>query len=232
MVVEVSHLSHQYQRGSHSITALDQVSLSVGQGEFVAIMGPSGSGKSTLLQLIGGLERPSSGSIKIEGKPIEHYSDLELTQFRRRRLGFVFQFFNLLPTMTALENVMLPLLLDGRPRSEVEPAARHLLERVQLAGRGDHYPSQLSGGQMQRVAIARALIARPVLLLADEPTGNLDSSMAGDILGQLRTLAIQERQTILMVTHDPKAAEFGTRRIELRDGRVESDLFFAPTREI
>jgi putative ABC transport system ATP-binding protein len=185
-------------------------------------MGPSGSGKSTLLNLIGGLDQPSSGEIFIDGKPLHGISDDELTLIRRRRVGFIFQFFNLLPILTAEENVGLPLLLEGVPFSKVRPKAQALLRKVGLGERTGHRPEQLSGGEMQRVAIARALIASPAVLLADEPTGNLDTRTSTEIFQLMKGLH-QEGQTIVMVTHDPKAAAYGTRTVTLRDGGISED---------
>jgi putative ABC transport system ATP-binding protein len=185
-------------------------------------MGPSGSGKSTLLNLIGGLDQPSSGQIFIDSKPLHGISDDELTLIRRRRVGFIFQFFNLLPILTAAENVGLPLLLEGIPFAKIKPKAESLLKKVGLGERIEHRPDQLSGGEMQRVAIARALITSPAVLLADEPTGNLDSRTSEDIFVLLAGLH-SEGQTIVMVTHDQKAAAHGTRTITLRDGSIAED---------
>lgn len=227
MVLEARELRKTFSRGDQTVEALRGVSLSVDKGQFTAIMGPSGSGKSTLLHLLGGLDRPTGGKILIQGQALEGLSDKELSEFRRRRLGFIFQFFNLLPTLTALENVALPLLLDGKPLREISPRARDLLEQMGLGPRMNHRPDQLSGGEMQRVAVARALIADPWMILADEPTGNLDSKTGVMVLELLRTLARERQQTILMVTHDPKAASYADRLIQLRDGHIESDA--APT---
>jgi putative ABC transport system ATP-binding protein len=185
-------------------------------------MGPSGSGKSTLLNLIGGLDQPSAGEIFIDRRPLHGLSDDELTLVRRRHIGFIFQFFNLLPILTAAENVGLPLLLDGIPFSRVKPKAEAFLRKVGLGERIEHRPEQLSGGEMQRVAIARALITNPAVLLADEPTGNLDSRTSDDIFMLLAALHL-EGQTIVMVTHDPTAASHGTRTITLKDGRIAED---------
>lgn len=223
MLLKARDLKKTFFRGDHAVDALKGVSLDVGHGEFVSIMGPSGSGKSTLLHLIGGLDRPTAGSIQLQGQGIESYSDRELSEFRRRRLGFIFQFFNLLPTLSAIENVALPLLLDGKRLSEVEGKARALLERMGLGARLSHRPDQLSGGEMQRVAIARALVTDPLLILADEPTGNLDSKTGTAVLELLQKMAKEQGQTILMVTHDPRAASYGTRLIRFRDGVIESD---------
>jgi putative ABC transport system ATP-binding protein len=223
VIIEVRNLHKEYKRGTQIIRALDGVSLSIERGEFVSIMGPSGSGKSTMLQLMGALDLPTSGQIIFDGQGIELLDDTGLSEFRRRRIGFVFQFFNLLPTMTAFENVMLPMLLDGKSDKKVKVRAEQLLVRIGLKDRMNHYTNELSGGQLQRVAIARALIANPVLILADEPTGNLDSKMAKEVLSLLRELSQQEKQTIVMVTHDIEAAKFGSRVLSMRDGKVESD---------
>ncbi|HEX8948480.1 MAG TPA: ABC transporter ATP-binding protein, partial [Dissulfurispiraceae bacterium] len=188
-----------------------------------SIMGPSGSGKSTLLNLIGGLDQPTTGEIFIDNTPLHGISDDELTLIRRRKVGFIFQFFNLLPILTAAENVSLPLLLEGTPFQEVRPKAEALLRKVGLGDRVGHRPEQLSGGEMQRVAVARALITNPAVLLADEPTGNLDSHTSEEIFMLLKSLN-EQGQTIVMVTHDPKAAAYGTRIITLKDGSLSEDI--------
>jgi putative ABC transport system ATP-binding protein len=221
-MIELKNVSRTYVQGSREIHALRDVTLSIIAGEFLAVMGPSGSGKSTLLNLIGGLDQPSSGKIFIDKRPLHGISDDELTLIRRRRVGFIFQFFNLLPILTAAENVGLPLLLEGIPFSRIKPKAELLLNKVGLAERIDHRPEQLSGGEMQRVAIARALVTDPAVLLADEPTGNLDSRTSTEIFDLLKGLH-REGQTIVMVTHDPKAALYGTRMITLRDGSIADD---------
>jgi putative ABC transport system ATP-binding protein len=223
VLLQTLDLKKTYSRGEQNVDALRGVSLSLNSGEFVSIMGPSGSGKSTLLHLIGGLDHPSSGSISLRGQEIQKYSDAELSLFRRRSLGFIFQFFNLLPTLTALENVALPVLLDGKKLSEVAHKANDLLNWMGLKNRADHRPHQLSGGEMQRVAIARALITDPALILADEPTGNLDSKTGESVLELLGRMVRERGHTLMMVTHDSKAASHGTRLIRLRDGLVESD---------
>ena len=222
-LVETRNLKKSYTRGHQAVDALKGVSLNIDQGQFVSIMGPSGSGKSTLMHLMGGLDRPTSGQVILSGQGIESYSDDELSAFRRRRLGFIFQFFNLLPTLSALENVALPLLLDGKPMREIAPKATELLTLIGLQNRIDHRPDQLSGGEMQRVAIARALVTDPLLILADEPTGNLDTKTGTTVLELLAQMAKERGHTILMVTHDPKAASFGNRLVTLRDGLIESD---------
>ncbi len=221
-MIELKKVTRAYSHGTRTILALHDVTLHIGAGEFLSVMGPSGSGKSTLLNLIGGLDQPSSGEIFIDGKPLHGISDDELTLIRRRRVGFIFQFFNLLPILTAEENVGLPLLLEGVPFSKVRPKAEALLRKVGLGERTGHRPEQLSGGEMQRVAIARALIADPAVLLADEPTGNLDTRTSTEIFQLLKGLH-QEGQTIVMVTHDPKAAAYGTRTVTLRDGGIFED---------
>jgi putative ABC transport system ATP-binding protein len=221
-MIELKMVTRAYVHGTRTILALHDVSLYIRAGEFLSVMGPSGSGKSTLLNLIGGLDQPSSGEIFIDGKPLHGISDDELTLIRRRRVGFIFQFFNLLPILTAEENVGLPLLLEGVPFSKVRPKAEALLRKVGLGERTGHRPEQLSGGEMQRVAIARALIAGPAVLLADEPTGNLDTRTSIEIFQLLKGLH-EEGQTIVMVTHDPKAAAYGTRTVTLRDGGISED---------
>lgn len=217
-------LRKQYRMGETTVDALRGVDLTVRAGEFVAIMGPSGSGKSTLLHLAGGLDSSTEGEITLDGRCLTHLQDDEVTILRRRLVGFVFQFFNLVPTLTAVENIALPLLLDGRPLSEIEPRVDVLLCLVGLAGRREHRPDQLSGGEQQRVAIARALVARPAVVLADEPTGNLDRAAGREVLGLLRRACDEERQTIVMVTHDPLAAAMADRVILLQDGRVVHEL--------
>lgn len=221
-LVRVCNLFKEYRLGTVEVVALDGVCLEVEAGSFVSVMGPSGSGKSTLLHLIGGLDTPTGGLVEIDGKDLSTLDDEELTLFRRRNLGFVFQFFNLLPTMSAWENVALPRLLDGVKLGEVKPRALELLEMVGLGNRADHKPSQLSGGEMQRVAVARALVADPVLVLADEPTGNLDSRSGAAVLELLRETATNDGRTVIVVTHDSKAASVADHIIRLQDGKVSS----------
>ena len=218
-MIHAANIFKTYERGDTVVHALQGTHLEVARGEFVSIMGPSGSGKSTLLHLLGGLDNPSTGYVLVDGSDLHDMPDDELTVFRRRKLGFVFQFFNLLPSMTAWENAALPLMLDGQRLGKLKPRAIEMLERVGLGSRVNHKPSQLSGGQLQRVAIARALIAEPLLLLADEPTGNLDSESGDEVLQLLRSAA-DDGLTIVMVTHDINAAKVGHRIVELRDGRV------------
>ena len=222
-MVRLQDVVKHYQQGDAVVRAVAGVSLSVGAGEFVVIMGPSGSGKSTVLHLMGGLDVPDSGEVFVNDRCLSHLSDDEITLLRRRRIGFVFQFFNLLPTLTAAENVGLPLLLDGKRPREVRPRVARLLELVGLGKRADHRPDQLSGGEMQRVAIARALVTEPVVLLADEPTGNLDSASGTEILELIRAMRERFAQAVVMVTHDHRAAAYGDRIVTLRDGKVESD---------
>ena len=206
------------------VTALHEVSLSVPRGQMVSIVGPSGSGKSTLLNLIGGLDRPTSGDVRVDGESLGALSDDALTRVRREKIGFIFQFFNLLPSLTSLENVGLPLHLRGWPRKKVEERARELLALVQLEGRSSHRPEELSGGQRQRVAIARALAIQPPVLLADEPTGNLDTRTGHEILELIRDLQKQLGSTVVIVTHDPSVAESCERTVTLRDGCVVTDV--------
>lgn len=212
-----------YRQGDNEITALAGVSLEIARGSFTAVMGASGSGKSTLLHLLGGLDRPSWGDLLVDGRLIGQISDDEVTLYRRKQVGFIFQFFNLLPTLTALENVTLPLVLDGRPAAEANARAGRLLEKVGLEKRAQHLPDELSGGEIQRVAVARALAFSPPLLLADEPTGNLDSKNGRAILALLGEINKQDGCTVVMVTHSEEAAGYGDRRIYLRDGRVERE---------
>lgn len=223
-MIEVVNAGKTYHQGAKEVHALRDVSFRIEAGEFLSIMGPSGSGKSTLLNLIGGLDQPTTGEVFIDNRPLHGISDDELTLIRRRRVGFIFQFFNLLPILTAVENVSLPLLLEGIPFSRIKDKAASLLEQVGLGGRMEHRPEQLSGGEMQRVAIARALITDPAVLLADEPTGNLDSHTSEEIFLLLSKLN-EKGQTIVMVTHDPKAAAYGTRIVTLRDGSLSEDVY-------
>lgn len=212
-----------YRQGKSEIVALAGVSLDIHEKEFVVIMGPSGSGKSTLLHLMGGLDRPTRGEIEIDGQNLSRMPDREVTLLRRSKIGFIFQFFNLLPTLTGLENVMLPLILDGHPTKPARNRAEALLEAVGLASRRDHLPEELSGGEIQRLAVARALAFQPPILLADEPTGNLDSKTGEEILQLLRRINRENGCTLVMVTHNRDAAGYGDRIITLRDGKVEKE---------
>jgi len=212
-----------YRQGESEIAALDGISLEIPKGAFAVIMGPSGSGKSTLLHLIGGLDRPTRGDLLVDGRLIGQMADDDVTLFRRTKIGFVFQFFNLLPTLTALENVALPLVLDGVAKAEADRRAEALLEKVGLEARKHHLPEEMSGGEIQRIAVARALAFNPPLLLADEPTGNLDSKNGDAVLSLLREINKNDGCTIVLVTHSQEAASYGDRRIVLKDGRVERE---------
>jgi putative ABC transport system ATP-binding protein len=209
--------------GKRKVTALEGIDLSIAKGEMASLVGPSGSGKSTMLNLIGGLDRPTKGEVELDGQPLSKLSDDELTRVRRDKIGFIFQFFNLLPTLSCLENVSLPLHLRGWPRKRVEERARELLDTVKLGARIDHLPDELSGGERQRVAIARALSVYPPILLADEPTGNLDTQTGAEILKLIHDLHDRLGATVLVVTHDKTVADSCPRTIQLRDGRVFAD---------
>ena len=223
-ILETSQVSKQYKMGEVTVDALAGVDFTVAEGEFVAIMGPSGSGKSTLLYLLGGLDGPTDGEVTLAGNPLSLLNDKEITLIRRRNVGFVFQFFNLLPTLTAEENIALPLLIDGQNLKKHQEKINQLLELVGLTDRRHHKPDQLSGGQQQRVTIARAFVTDPAIVLADEPTGNLDSRTGEEILGLLRRSCDEMGQTIVVVTHDAKAASFADRVVFLMDGRVADHL--------
>jgi putative ABC transport system ATP-binding protein len=223
VMIELRDVTKVYRSGRREVPSLRGVTLTVAAGEFVVIMGPSGSGKSTLLHLMGGLDTPTTGDVLLDGVDLAALSDRERSQLRLRRIGFVFQFFNLLPTLTAAENVALPLMLAGQSKPRALGPARAWLERLGLPARADHYPEELSGGEMQRVAVARALVTGPELLLCDEPTGSLDSTAGDEILELLSTLPEAGRRAVVLVTHDPRAAAAGDRVISLRDGRVEAE---------
>src|SRR5437763_4361108 len=219
--IELRQLTRRLPSGGRELTILDHVDLAIEPGEFVAVLGPSGSGKSTLLALMAGLDRPTSGEIRIDGEPIQAMSEDGLALLRRHQIGFVFQSFQLLSNLTARENVLLPIELLGL--SNPFARADELLAAVGLADRGHHYPSQLSGGEQQRIALARAFAARPPILLADEPTGNLDGATGRRVLELLTELRAGEGTTLVLVTHDPAVAALAGRRVHLRDGRVERD---------
>jgi len=227
-VLEANKLRKQYLLGEHRVDALDGVDFQVEQGEFVAIMGPSGSGKSTLLHLLGGLDHPSDGSVTLAGKPLSGISDNEATLARRHHIGFIFQFFNLVPTLDAEENILLPVIIDGKDPKDYGERLDSLLELVGLQNRRHHRPDQLSGGEQQRVAIARALITRPAVVLADEPTGNLDSKSGKVIMELLRKSCDEMGQSIVEVTHDARAAAYADRVIFLRDGQIEQEIRMEP----
>ncbi len=221
IVVRAVELTRRYEMGDSSIEALRGVDLTIARGEFVALVGPSGSGKSTVLNLIGGLDRPTSGQVWINGTELSDSDERTLTRHRRQHVGFVFQGFNLLPRLTAEENVALPLMFSDVPEKERRARARQVLERVGLEPRLSHRPNQLSGGEQQRVAIARALVGKPALLLADEPTGNLDTVTGAEIMALLKELNQEQGLTLLVVTHDPEVATFADRVVKLRDGQLE-----------
>ena len=231
-VLQALDLHKKYTLGAHSVNALDGVDFVVEEGEFVAIMGPSGSGKSTLLHLMGGLDKPSEGEVNLAGQSLSKLKDKNITLLRRRNVGFVFQFYNLLPTLTAEENITLPLVIDGKNTRKFQERLDNLLDLVGLADRRRHKPEQLSGGEQQRVALARALITEPAIVLADEPTGNLDSKTGTRIMELLRRSRDELGQTIVVVTHDPRAACYADRIVFLRDGRIVKDLQFKPNKEL
>lgn len=220
-VIRIVKASRSY--GTPPVLALDSVSLEIGRGEFIAITGPSGSGKSTLLNLLGGLDHPTSGEVVVDGVYLERADDRELTLYRRLKLGIVFQFFNLLPSMSVVENVELPLLLRGDDAREARAKALEMLDQVGMARRSTHFPHQLSGGEMQRAAIARGLVHGPSLLLADEPTGNLDSGNASQVLEVMAKIASRRTATVIMVTHSDSVAALADRRIRMLDGRIAPD---------
>jgi putative ABC transport system ATP-binding protein len=230
--IKARRLSKVYGEGETAVHALAQVDLEVGRSEMVAIMGPSGSGKSTLLHLMGALDTPTKGTVSIGRRRFDGLSDGELTLLRRERIGFVFQFFNLLPALTAEENVLLPALISGDRDRGARDRASELLDRVGLADRAGHLPGELSGGEQQRVSIARALLMDPELVLADEPTGNLDTTSTAEVLRLLRELNRKEGHTIVLVTHDPAAASMAGRVVFLRDGRVAGEIKGGSTKRV
>jgi putative ABC transport system ATP-binding protein len=222
-MIFLEHVSKEFE-GRKRVTALNDINLNIPRGQLVSIIGPSGSGKSTLLNLIGGLDRPTGGHITLDGARLDGLTDDGLTAVRRDKIGFIFQFFNLLPSLSCLENVALPLHLRGWPRKKIEDRARELLSLVQLGARLDHLPDELSGGERQRVAIARALSVFPPILLADEPTGNLDTQTGADILNLIRDVHSRIGATILIVTHDMTVAATCQRTVMIRDGRIVEDV--------
>jgi putative ABC transport system ATP-binding protein len=233
-IIQTRNLTKQYGAGDLAVEVLKGVNLSIDRGEFVALMGPSGSGKSTLMSIIGGIEPPSGGQVLLDGVDISTLDDDQRTLLRRRKIGFVFQAFNLIPTLTALENVALPMELDGLSRPQAKQRASLALDRVEMKHRENHIPSKLSGGEQQRVAIARAIAIEPMILLADEPTGNLDSRQSGRVTDLLRSLSLESQQTIVMVTHDSQVAKAAFRLVKFRDGNIEADtlvvdLGFSPS---
>ena len=227
-LVTANKLSKVYGSGNLAVTALNQVSFEVGPGEFVAVMGPSGCGKSTLLHLMGGLDRPTGGTVSIDGASLSELNDNQLTELRRRKIGFIFQFFNLIPVLDAVENAALPVTLDGAPQAEARQKAVEWLDKIGLAGRHNHRPDQLSGGEQQRVAVARALTMNPSLLLADEPTGNLDTRASDEIAQLLRQVANEWGRAVVVVTHDPRIAAYADRIVFLKDGSVVEETILEP----
>ncbi len=219
-IIQALDLCKTYKLGEVSIEVLKDVNLAINQGEFVSLMGPSGSGKSTLLYLLGGLDKPTSGSITVKGRELSVMKDKEESEMRRREIGFVFQFYNLVPNLNLEENIMLPILLDGKNLKKYKNRLDEILELVGLADRRKHTPRELSGGQQQRVAIARALVNEPDIILADEPTGNLDSKSGTEILELFKKINKEKNKTIVQVTHSHEAAQYGTRLINVKDGRV------------
>lgn len=222
-LIQARNLTKMYGKGDAAVVALDHVDMSVNPSEFVAVMGPSGCGKSTLLHLLGGLDRPTEGEVSIDGKTLSSLSDNALTQIRRRKIGFVFQFFNLIPILSAVDNAALPLLLDGKNSGAAKEKAAEWLRQVGLGERLNNRPDQLSAGQQQRVAISRALITEPMLILADEPTGNLDTRASDEIAALLQQAAKEWGRAVLMVTHDPRIAAYADRIVFLKDGKIVNE---------
>jgi putative ABC transport system ATP-binding protein len=222
-IVETENLTKIYGSGEAQVNALDGVSIHVDTGEFVAVMGPSGCGKSTLLHMIGGLDRPTDGVVKIEGQDLSSLNDDALTDLRREHIGFIFQFFNLIPTLSALDNTALPLVLGGTKPADAQTKAAEWLGKLEVADRSTHRPEELSGGQRQRVAIARSLVTDPSLILADEPTGNLDSQAAQEFATLLRETVDRWERSILLVTHDPRISSYADRILQMKDGRITGE---------
>ena len=220
MLVEISNLSKGYTRGGQAVPVLENITLNIARGEFIALMGPSGSGKSTLLNLIAGIDKPDSGVLNVDGQDITILSEGELADWRASNIGFIFQFYNLMPVLTAFENVELPLLLTNLSKRERRIRVEMTLALVGLSDRMEHYPNELSGGQQQRVAIARAIVTDPTILVCDEPTGDLDKQSANDVLGLLKQLNGEMGKTIIMVTHDGHAAEAAKRMVHLEKGEL------------
>lgn len=227
-LISAHNLTKVYGSGDTAVRALDNVTLQVEPGEFVAVMGPSGCGKSTLLHLLGGLDRPTSGTVTIDGHNLSDLSDAKLTEMRRHKIGFIFQFFNLIPVLNAVENAALPVTLDGLRQVEARERATDWLRKVGLEERLDHRPDQLSGGQQQRVAVARALVAGPALILADEPTGNLDTRASEEITALLRQVANEWGRAVVVVTHDPRIAAHADRIVFLKDGAIVDQTILEP----
>lgn len=217
-ILRALHLKKYYGRDESLVKALDDVNVSIEAGQFAAIIGTSGSGKSTLLNMLGGLDTPTSGGVQVENKSLEQMTEEQLTVFRRKRIGFIFQNYNLIPYLTAYENIVLPVRLDGK--TEDQDFLKEIVQFLELDGKLQNYPSHLSGGQQQRVAIARALISKPAIILADEPTGNLDTRTSDKVIDLLKTTSEKFRQTIVMITHNPEIAEKADVRIRIEDGRI------------
>jgi putative ABC transport system ATP-binding protein len=232
IVLEAKGLQKKYQMGEVVVEALSGLDFQVNKGEFIAIMGPSGSGKSTLLHLLGGLDTPSDGEITLAGQQLSILNDKQITLVRRHNIGFVFQFFNLLPTLTAEENIALPLVIDGRNLQEYQARIDRLLELVGLSDRRQHKPDQLSGGEQQRVALARALVTEPAIILADEPTGNLDSKTGTAIMNLLKRSCVELDQALVAVTHDARAATYADRVVFLQDGNIVREIRFLEGQEM
>lgn len=219
-ILNASHLKKYYGQNESLVKALDDVNVSVENGQFVAIIGTSGSGKSTLLNMLGGLDTPTSGSVQVENKSIEKMTEEQLTVFRRKRIGFIFQNYNLIPYLTAYENIVLPVRLDGK--KEDQALLKEIVHFLELDGKMANYPSHLSGGQQQRVAIARALISKPAIILADEPTGNLDTTTSDKVIDLLKMTSKKFNQTIVMITHNPEIAKKADKRIRIEDGKIKA----------
>jgi len=222
-IIEVKNLRKEYPVGDEVVVALKRINLEIAKGEILCIFGQSGSGKSTLLNQLAGLEKPTRGTVKIRGEIISQMTEKELAEFRQRHLGFVFQSYNLLPNMTAVENVALPLMFRGIPKEQREKSARALLSLVGMGNRADHFPNQMSGGQQQRVGIARAFIAKPEVVFADEPTGNLDSVTTIEVMEMIVNMARKLGQTIVLVSHDSEMADYADRIVTLKDGEIVKD---------
>jgi len=223
-IIAVKHLTKIFRVGNEKVTALNDINLNVSKGQICCIVGTSGSGKSTLLNQLAGLEKPTKGQVSIGGKNISTLSEGQLARFRQKNIGFVFQSYNLMATMTALENVSMPLIFRGVPKNKREAAAKKILKEVGLAERARHKPSQMSGGQQQRVGIARAFVATPKIIFADEPTGNLDTKTTIDVMNMMVRLCRQYHQTMVLVTHDVEIAEYADRIVTMRDGKIVDDI--------
>ncbi len=227
-MIEVRHVTKEYPVTDEKVVALDDINLTINKGEICCIFGPSGSGKSTLLNQLAGLEKPTRGGIRMNGTVISSLNESELAKFRQKNLGFIFQAYNLLPSMTALENTAMPLMFQGINKKTRNKAASYMLKQVGLANRMGHYPNQMSGGQQQRVGIARAFVAKPAIILADEPTGNLDSKSSKEVMDMIQAFAHRYHQTIVLVSHSPDAAKYADHIVHLFDGRIVKEEFRTP----